>query len=456
MPHYAQVVDGIVKQILVFDKDEDVAAWAALNPEGEWLATSYNTRQGVHYGADGQPDGGVALRFNYAVIGGRYDKERDAFYASDVRPSDAFYWDEEKLSYQLILPSKAANPSAGLNRSGNTHKVYVTQEGLGALGPLVRFQLAMNLNIEWVNDPHVADILLSVADSDTKLYAFRPEYKDIRPMTSRALWNLTDRLLQAKLHTPTLPAWRGRWKEEVEAIEGPFFVKRQRTHLKDTNPLNYTTWESAAAFLAAVPDSFWAIQSEPEDVFGEFIFQPVIAAPLTALELNLAVNKHSESYVFSQTLTTYEANNLASVSEPSLEDHSALIALIQQDVKAQGVKAGIHTLKFVQYNGQWTLLDWNTCLSGCDLQIYPSVYAVLDDPFLFMLGLPLQHRADNVYKEQRGYFGLNLGRTVEPIVGKAGLFPRWNGDVLQRVAGIGTSKREVTARFDALNEALGI
>jgi hypothetical protein len=34
-----------------------------------WWQTSYNTRGNVHYGQDGQPDGGVALRANYAGLG---------------------------------------------------------------------------------------------------------------------------------------------------------------------------------------------------------------------------------------------------------------------------------------------------------------------------------------------------------------------------------------------------
>jgi hypothetical protein len=43
--------------------------------------TSYNTRAGVHYGADGQSsaDQSKAFRKNYAGIGYSYDSERDAF-----------------------------------------------------------------------------------------------------------------------------------------------------------------------------------------------------------------------------------------------------------------------------------------------------------------------------------------------------------------------------------------
>jgi len=48
---------------------------------GEWIQTSYNTRGGVHYGEDGNPDDGVALRGNYAGIGHIYDRTNDVFYS---------------------------------------------------------------------------------------------------------------------------------------------------------------------------------------------------------------------------------------------------------------------------------------------------------------------------------------------------------------------------------------
>ena len=38
-----------------------------------WWQTSYNTRGNVHYGLDGQPDGGIAYRANYAGIGYTFD-----------------------------------------------------------------------------------------------------------------------------------------------------------------------------------------------------------------------------------------------------------------------------------------------------------------------------------------------------------------------------------------------
>ena len=83
MAHYAKIEDGIVTQVIVADQDFiDSGAVGS-----GWVQTSYNTSGGVHYGPDRQPDGGIALRKNYAVIGGIYDAKRDAFYASQPYPS---------------------------------------------------------------------------------------------------------------------------------------------------------------------------------------------------------------------------------------------------------------------------------------------------------------------------------------------------------------------------------
>lgn len=84
MGHFAKVENGIVTHVIVADQ-----AWINSGAEGDpslWIQTSYNTHGGIHYGADGNPDGGVALRGNYAGIGYVYDKTHDAFYPP--RPKD--------------------------------------------------------------------------------------------------------------------------------------------------------------------------------------------------------------------------------------------------------------------------------------------------------------------------------------------------------------------------------
>ena len=85
MSHFAHVQNGIVDQVIV--TEQDFINSGAVGPANEWVQTSYNTRGNVHYGQDGQPDGGVALRGNYAGIGYTYDAQNDVFYAPQPFPS---------------------------------------------------------------------------------------------------------------------------------------------------------------------------------------------------------------------------------------------------------------------------------------------------------------------------------------------------------------------------------
>lgn len=82
MSHFAKVENGIVTQVIVAEQD---IIDSGLFGTG-WIRTSYNTRGGIHYGPDGKPDGGIALRANYAGVGYVYDLVNDVFYES--RPLD--------------------------------------------------------------------------------------------------------------------------------------------------------------------------------------------------------------------------------------------------------------------------------------------------------------------------------------------------------------------------------
>ncbi len=85
MAHFAKVCDGKVVQVIVAEP-EFFNTFVDSSP-GEWIQTSYTTHGGIHYGQDGQPDGGVALRGNYAGIGFTYDRTNDVFYAPSPFPS---------------------------------------------------------------------------------------------------------------------------------------------------------------------------------------------------------------------------------------------------------------------------------------------------------------------------------------------------------------------------------
>ena len=82
MSHYAKVVNGIVTQVIVAEAEFFTNGHFVDTSPGAWIQTSYNTRGGVHYGQDGNPDGGIALRGNYAGIGYTYDSANDVFYPS--------------------------------------------------------------------------------------------------------------------------------------------------------------------------------------------------------------------------------------------------------------------------------------------------------------------------------------------------------------------------------------
>ena len=85
MSHYAKVVSGTVTQVIVAEA-EFFDTFVDSSP-GDWIQTSYNTRGNVHYGPDGNPDSGAALRGNYAGLGFTYDRTHDVFYAPQPFPS---------------------------------------------------------------------------------------------------------------------------------------------------------------------------------------------------------------------------------------------------------------------------------------------------------------------------------------------------------------------------------
>ena len=106
MSHYAKVVNGYVTQVIVAESDF-FNTFVDSSP-GEWIQTSYNTRGGVHYAPNSNtPDGGVALRGNYAGIGYIYDKTHDVFYA----PSPYASWKLNTTTWSWEAPT--AMPTDG-------------------------------------------------------------------------------------------------------------------------------------------------------------------------------------------------------------------------------------------------------------------------------------------------------------------------------------------------------
>jgi len=133
MAHYAKVIDGVVKNVIVAEP-EFFETFIDDSP-GEWIQTSYNTHKGKHwtYQEDGtrveSEDQSKALRANFAGIGFVYDVANDVFYPPQrdgydswtisgpewqweppvARPDDglAYDWDEDAYQADTSDPKTA-------------------------------------------------------------------------------------------------------------------------------------------------------------------------------------------------------------------------------------------------------------------------------------------------------------------------------------------------------------
>jgi hypothetical protein len=132
MAHYAQInKNNIVTQVVVGGNEtETVINWLTENFGETWIQTSYNTKGNVHYGSDGLPDNQEPLRYNYAVVGGYYDPEADAFYAPSPFPS----WVLDKTTFTWSAPIPyPEGKNANWNEDSQTWNLFPTPPGPGWL-----------------------------------------------------------------------------------------------------------------------------------------------------------------------------------------------------------------------------------------------------------------------------------------------------------------------------------
>ena len=101
MAHFAKIQNGKVTKVIVAEP-EFFNTFVDDSP-GQWLQTSYNTRGGVHYDPETrEPDGGVALRMNFAGIGYDYNAALDAFIPP--KPYDSWVLNEETCLWEPPTP----------------------------------------------------------------------------------------------------------------------------------------------------------------------------------------------------------------------------------------------------------------------------------------------------------------------------------------------------------------
>ena len=115
MSHFAKVENGVVTQVIV--AEQEFINSGLVGEPNQWVQTSYNTHGGIHYGQDRQPDGGVALRGNYAGIGMLYDSTNDVFY--EKRPKDRKNIDCE--SWTISAPTWQWEPPIPMPSDGKDY-----------------------------------------------------------------------------------------------------------------------------------------------------------------------------------------------------------------------------------------------------------------------------------------------------------------------------------------------
>ena len=142
MAHFAKVIDGIVTEVLVAERD--VIDTGLFGDPALFVQTSYNTHGGQH--PDGRP-----LRKNYAGVGFIYDAERDAFippqplpswvlnedtclwgapvpYPTDGKP---YAWDEASISWVEVVPLEPVfevEPEAPVANTATLTPMFTTIE----------------------------------------------------------------------------------------------------------------------------------------------------------------------------------------------------------------------------------------------------------------------------------------------------------------------------------------
>ena len=110
MSYFAKIQPtGLANKYLVTEvisADQEFISSGVVGSPADWVQTSYNTHGNVHYAPSppaepGTPDGGIALRGNYAGIGYTYDVPNDVFYAPQPYPSWTL---DENAQWQPPVP----------------------------------------------------------------------------------------------------------------------------------------------------------------------------------------------------------------------------------------------------------------------------------------------------------------------------------------------------------------
>lgn len=102
MAHFAKVINGIVVDVIVAEPD---IVETLKDGTCQWIQTSYNTLGGIYYDPttrEPSSDQSKSLRKNFAMIGGQYDSEKDAFI--HIKPFHSWKLNENTCLWEPPIP----------------------------------------------------------------------------------------------------------------------------------------------------------------------------------------------------------------------------------------------------------------------------------------------------------------------------------------------------------------
>lgn len=379
MAHYALVKNGRVIQVIVLEESrkEEVEKFTG----DTLIQTSYKTRDGVHYGVDGKPDGEPALRLNYAQMGGYYDKERDIFYDAPLADPTAYnYWDPELMRFFPVMKTNPNGNFSTISQRLPDRTVYMSEEASALFGRYTRAALRDSVGADVTLDPAKSALGLFTDSKQVLTYCQATRGSVVAPMTEEVLAQIS-------------------------------------------NP------------------SAWAD-------FEHLGHQGVPSGVHTRTKLIVASNATGDLHLISADLEAWGEGE-CQAQQPCRVIPTGLFEAVQAQFKALGIGRSVHTLYFVEDLGRQLLIEWQPWLGEPYQQIYPCVYPVLSDAVLHMLGLPINHYCDGVYRQMKNYASRNWDKDKAVEIGKAGLFAVMDGDTVARVYGIG-EENEVLAKFTAI------
>lgn len=123
MAHFAKVYNGIVEQVIVAEP-EFFETFVDSSP-GQWIQTSYNTRGGIYYQPNSwtpDEDQSKALRKNYAIVGGIYDAQLDAFIPP--KPFNSWTLNTNSCLWEPPIPMPTSGPPVYWNESNQEWSVF--------------------------------------------------------------------------------------------------------------------------------------------------------------------------------------------------------------------------------------------------------------------------------------------------------------------------------------------